>query len=170
MTHHSRICIVLCGITLALARAAVAQDLRIDASSVSNAASYIASSYPNGGVSHGGMFIVKAAAGSGALGACGVKIADRFPIATSMNGTSMKIAMGGSSFDVPMIYVVACSGTDQLAGIVPSSVPPGHGTLTVVYNVLPALDVQAVVATDLSNTPGDTLSFLAGARYYLGAL
>jgi len=42
--------------------------------------------------------------------------------------------------------------------------------LTVVYNVLPALDVQAVVATDLSNTPGDTLSFLAGARYYLGAL
>jgi len=80
------------------------------------------------------MFIVKAAARSGALGACGVKIADQFPIATSMNGTRMKIAMGGSSFDVPMIYVVACSGTDQLAGIVPSSVPPGVGTLTVTYN------------------------------------
>src|ERR1039457_4298414 len=51
-----------------------------------------------------------------------------------MNGTTMKIAMGGNSFDVPMIYVVACSGTDQLAGIVPSSVPPGTGTLTVTYN------------------------------------
>jgi uncharacterized protein (TIGR03437 family) len=130
MTLRARISIMLC----VLASACLAQDPRIDASSVSNAGSYVASSYPNGGVSHGGMFIVKAAAGSGALGACGVKLADRFPIATSMNGTSMKITMGGSSFDVPMIYVVACSGTDQLAGIVPSSVPPGVGTLTVTYN------------------------------------
>ena len=130
MTYHARICIVLA----VLAKAGLAQDLQIDASSVSNAGSYIAPNYPNGGVSHGGMFIVKAAPGSGALGACGVKVADQFPIATSMNGTSMKITMGGSSFDVPMIYVVACSGTDQLAGIVPSSVPPGVGTLTVTYN------------------------------------
>jgi uncharacterized protein (TIGR03437 family) len=130
MTHRARICIVL----FALAKPGLAQELQIDAASVANAGSYIAPGYPNGGVSHGGMFIVKAAAGSGALGACGVKVADAFPIATSMNGTSMKIAMGGSSFDVPMIYVVACSGTDQLAGIVPSSVPPGAGTLTVSYN------------------------------------
>jgi hypothetical protein len=42
--------------------------------------------------------------------------------------------------------------------------------LTVVYNVLPALDVQGVVSTDLSNTPGDALSFLVGARYYAGRL
>jgi hypothetical protein len=42
--------------------------------------------------------------------------------------------------------------------------------LTVVYNVLPALDVQGVVATDLSNTPGDALTFLVGARYYAGRL
>ena len=32
--------------------------------SVSNAGSYIAPNYPNGGVSHGGMFIVKAAPGA----------------------------------------------------------------------------------------------------------
>jgi hypothetical protein len=42
--------------------------------------------------------------------------------------------------------------------------------LTVVYNVLPALDVQAAVATDLSNAPGDNLSLLLGARYYAGKL
>ena len=42
--------------------------------------------------------------------------------------------------------------------------------LTVVYNVLPALDVQAAVATDLSNAPGDSLSLLVGARYYAGKL
>jgi len=40
----------------------------------------------------------------------------------------------------------------------------------VVYNVLPALDVQAAVATDLSNAPGDNLSLLLGARYYAGKL
>jgi len=129
-TLRAPIGIVFC----VLASAAMAQDPQIDASSVSNAGSYIAPNFPNGGVSHGGMFIVKAAAGSGAFGACGVKVADAFPIATSMGGTSMKIAMGGSSFDVPMIYVVACAGTDQLAGIVPSTVPPGAGTLTVTYN------------------------------------
>jgi hypothetical protein len=43
-------------------------------------------------------------------------------------------------------------------------------TLTVVYNVLPALDVQAAVGTDLSNAPGDNLSLLLGARYYAGKL
>ena len=104
-TQHARIGIVV----FILARAALAQELQIDAASVANAGSYIAPNYPNGGVSHGGMFIVKAAAGSGALGACGVKVADAFPIATSMGGTSMKITIGGSSFDVPMIYVVACA-------------------------------------------------------------
>lgn len=42
--------------------------------------------------------------------------------------------------------------------------------LTAVYNVLHALDVQASIATDLSNAPGDALSFLVGARYYAGQL
>jgi len=42
--------------------------------------------------------------------------------------------------------------------------------LTVVYNVINALDVQAALATDLSNSPGDALTFLVGARYYAGQL
>jgi hypothetical protein len=42
--------------------------------------------------------------------------------------------------------------------------------LTVVYNVINALDIQAALATDLSNSPGDALSFLVGARYYAGQL
>jgi len=41
---------------------------------------------------------------------------------------------------------------------------------TAVYNVVPALDVQAAVGTDLSNEPADTLVFLVGARYYAGRL
>jgi hypothetical protein len=43
-------------------------------------------------------------------------------------------------------------------------------TLTVVYNVLHALDVQAAIGTDLSNEPGDALTFLVGARFYAGQL
>ncbi len=42
--------------------------------------------------------------------------------------------------------------------------------LTAVYNVINALDVQAAIGTDLSNSPGDSLSFLVGARYYAGTL
>jgi hypothetical protein len=42
--------------------------------------------------------------------------------------------------------------------------------LTAVYNVLHAVDVQAAIGTDLSNAPGDALSFLVGARYYAGSL
>ncbi len=42
--------------------------------------------------------------------------------------------------------------------------------LTAVYNVLHAVDVQASIATDLSKSPGDAVSFLIGARYYAGQL
>jgi hypothetical protein len=42
--------------------------------------------------------------------------------------------------------------------------------LTAVYNVMNALDVHASVGTDLSNSPGNALSFLVGACYYAGKL
>jgi hypothetical protein len=42
--------------------------------------------------------------------------------------------------------------------------------LTVVYNAIPALDVQAAVGTDLSNSPADSLSLLFGVRWYAGRL
>ncbi|HUS33453.1 MAG TPA: hypothetical protein VMZ53_33355 [Kofleriaceae bacterium] len=42
--------------------------------------------------------------------------------------------------------------------------------LTVVYNVITALDVQAAIATDFANGPADTLAFLVGARFYAGEL
>src|SRR5260370_18909957 len=106
----------LCLLCLA-SSALFGQNLLLDGRSVTNAASQIAPGYPNGGVPHGAMFIVKAATGSLPLGACGVKLADAFPVATNMKGTTMKITMGADSFDVPMIYVVACQRTDHLPGI-----------------------------------------------------
>ena len=43
-------------------------------------------------------------------------------------------------------------------------------TLTVVYNLLHAFDIQAAISSDLMNQPGDALTFLVGARYYAGDL
>lgn len=42
--------------------------------------------------------------------------------------------------------------------------------LTVVYNAIPALDVQAAISTDLSNDPDEAIAFLLGLRYYAGRL
>lgn len=42
--------------------------------------------------------------------------------------------------------------------------------VTATYNVQPNLDAFAGISTDLTNEPGDTLAFLVGANYYLGAL
>jgi hypothetical protein len=42
--------------------------------------------------------------------------------------------------------------------------------LTVVYNVIDALDVQAALATDFNTGVSDALTFLVGARYYAGQL
>jgi hypothetical protein len=42
--------------------------------------------------------------------------------------------------------------------------------LTAVYNVVNAVDVQASIGTDLSNSPGDAVVFLVGARFYAGQL
>jgi len=65
--HHARIGAAFCAAVSALATGASAQSLQLDAASVTNAASYISPAYPNGGISHGGIFIVKAASGSSAL-------------------------------------------------------------------------------------------------------
>jgi hypothetical protein len=42
--------------------------------------------------------------------------------------------------------------------------------LTAVYNAKPNLDAFVGISTDLTNEPGDTLGFLVGANYYMGAL
>jgi uncharacterized protein (TIGR03437 family) len=101
--------------------------------SVVNAASYAPPGLPNYGIAQGGMFILKGQN----LGAAGTTTANSFPLQTTMGGTSMKIMMNGGSFDVLMVYVVAGQaslGYDQLAGIVPSNVPPGSDLITVTYN------------------------------------
>jgi len=113
------------------------QNPAVNAPSVVNAAHYITTDFPNGGIAHGGMFIVK----SSNSGACGTKLASSFPLQANMNGTSIKVTMAGVSYDAMMVYVVGCNAVDtlrgtvdQLAAIIPSNVPVGTGSLTVTYN------------------------------------
>jgi uncharacterized protein (TIGR03437 family) len=107
----------------------------VRAASVVNAASGLTAGLPNAGLAQGGMFVLKGRS----LGAKGTVVANSFPLGSSMGGTSMKITVGATTVDVPMIYVVGGLSDDQgpfdqLAGIVPSNTPAGSGTLTVTYN------------------------------------
>jgi hypothetical protein len=43
-------------------------------------------------------------------------------------------------------------------------------SFTAIYNAKPNIDAFATISTDLSNEPGDALTFLVGANYFLGAL
>jgi hypothetical protein len=45
---------------------------------------------------------------------------------------------------------------------------PTPVALTAVWNVIPAIDVQAAVGSELTSSFGDALTFLVGARYYTG--
>lgn len=125
---------IVCLAVLSAAVGAQAQPA-IRASSVVNAANSLQAGLPNAGLAQGAMFVLKGRN----LGAKGTVVANSFPLRTSMGGTSMKITVGGASVDVLMIYVLGGLSDDQgpfdqLAGIVPSNIPTGSGSLTVTYN------------------------------------
>lgn len=130
------------GVLWTTACAALAQQPTIRPNSVVNAASYAQPGLPNYGVAQGGMFILKGQN----LGASGIVTASAFPLQTTMGGTSMQVTTSGGSFDVLMVYVVAGQASlvdedgqyDQLAGIVPSNVPPGQHLINVTYNGKPS--------------------------------
>jgi len=123
-----------CLAAVSMAVCAGAQPV-IRTSSVVNAANNLQTGLPNAGLAQGAMFVLKGRN----LGAKGTVAANSFPLGATMGGTSMKIAVAGTTVNVLMIYVVGGLSDDQgpfdqLAGIVPSNTPTGNGTLTVTYN------------------------------------
>jgi uncharacterized protein (TIGR03437 family) len=94
---------------------------------VGNAASLIPNNQlPNGNIAQGAMFVAK---GTG-LGPATYAVADKFPLQTSIGGTSVAITVGGITTPGIMYY----AGEAQVAVILPSSTVTGLGTLTVTYN------------------------------------
>jgi uncharacterized protein (TIGR03437 family) len=53
--------------------------------------------------------------------------ASSFPLATTVSGTSVQIAANGQTYDAPVVYATY----DQVVALLPSTVPPGEGTVTV---------------------------------------
>jgi len=94
--------------------------------SVTNGAGNVLADLPSSGIAQGSLFAVK---GSG-LGPAVIVVAATFPLSTSIANTSIKVSVGGVTRDAIMYY----SSAIQVAAILPSSVPAGHGTLTVTYN------------------------------------
>ena len=123
---------------LLLAGAAVCAQPQLDQVGPLNAARLTPRDLPGGGIAPGSIFIVKGTN----LGAAGVKQNTVWPVPTKLNNTLVQVLIGGTRYDCYMIYVVAGRGKDkdgndlpdQIAAILPSTVPAGEGTLTVTYN------------------------------------
>jgi uncharacterized protein (TIGR03437 family) len=120
-TTHKLLALALisCGGLFAQAPAPVA---------VYNPASYTKPNYPNAGIAQGSIFVVYGTN----LGPGTLAQAQSLPLPTTtgVGGTTVQITVGGTTVTAPMVYSLAT----QIAGVVPSSVPVGTGTLTVTFN------------------------------------
>lgn len=92
---------------------------------VTNNASYLPGCATNGGVAPGSLFAVFGRD----IGPAALAQVRAFPLATSLDGVSIRIAMNGAGYDAFPLYANAT----QIGAILPSRVPPGDGMLTVTY-------------------------------------
>ena len=98
----------------------------IDSGGVLNAASYALPGLANSGIAQGSMFIVFGRN----MGPAAIQIVDRFPLSTTLAGTSVRYTSGGATSDCPIIYTLA----GQVAALMPSNAQIGAGNVTVTFN------------------------------------
>ncbi len=91
-----------------------------------NAASYLNATLPNGKLAPGGLFV---GFGKG-MGPAKLASITKFPLETSLGGTSVSATVGSTTVECLMIYTSA----GQLAAVLPSNTPVGAGTMAVTYN------------------------------------
>lgn len=109
---------------------------------VTNAASYIDPTLPNGGIAQGSIAVIKGVN----LGPANLSVASNAFQNTTLSGTSLSITVGGTTVAGLMYYTSAT----QAAFLLPSNTPAGTGTITATYNgqAGPAAPI-AVVASNL---------------------
>lgn len=95
-------------------------------SSVTNAATYLDTSLPNGGVAQGAIAVAKGKN----LGPQDLTVDPKPFQNTTTGGTSVAITVGGTTVAGLMYY----TSFNQIAFLVPSNTPAGTGTVTVTYN------------------------------------
>jgi hypothetical protein len=87
---------------------------------------------------------------------------------------ALKIPVGVGYQVTPELYaqldttIASIEISDSETTVIFSDTTPVSVTAT--YNAKPNLDAFVSIGTDLSNEPGDTLTFLVGANYFLGTL
>lgn len=98
-------------------------------SNVTNAASYIDPSLPNGPIAQGSIFIVQ----GNHMGPAALTVAPNAFQSASLAGTSASVTVNGTTVSPLMYY----TSTGQVAALLPSNTPVGDGTLTLSYNGQP---------------------------------
>jgi len=94
--------------------------------SVTNAASYIDPTLPNGSIAQGSIVVAKGIN----LGPSTLSVAPNAFQNTTLSGTSVNITVGGTTVAALMYY----TSSTQAAFLVPSNTPVGTGTITATYN------------------------------------
>jgi uncharacterized protein (TIGR03437 family) len=98
----------------------------VNSDGVVNSASYAPAILSNGGIAQGSMFVVF----GHDLGPPAGIAANRYPLPTTLAGTSVQVTSGATTVSPFLVYTSA----GQVAGILPSKTPIGSGSLTVTYN------------------------------------
>jgi uncharacterized protein (TIGR03437 family) len=132
-------------------------------SGVVNPASNVPPGFPNGGIAQGSIFVIY----GGNLGPASLAEASGLPLPTTagLAGTSIKVTVGGTTVDAPMVYTSA----GQVAAVLPSTTPVGTGTLQLTYNGLSGTTPITVVPTNYGistvNTSGSGPAVVTFANY-----
>lgn len=101
--------------------------------------SYLLPNTPNYGIAQGSIFVLY---GQG-LAAPGVNSQGFNPtLARTLGGTTLRVRSGNTTLDAIPYYV----SPNQIAAILPSALPPGAATLTVIYNGATSPDFPFTIA------------------------
>ncbi len=97
--------------------------------SITNSASYERADVGDKGIAQGSIFVLF----GWYLGPSDLQQAAAFPLPTNLGLTSISVTVAGKTVDVPILYTFS----EQVAALLPSSVPVGDGTLRL-YNGYPS--------------------------------
>jgi uncharacterized protein (TIGR03437 family) len=113
-------------IPLALVTANLFGQAAIDSGGIVNAASFAIQALPNAGIARGSIFTIFGRN----LGPAQIAFQPAYPLQRTLQGVSLRVAVGGQTVDAIPVYVLA----NQVAAILPSNTPLGNATLTLTYN------------------------------------
>lgn len=111
-------------------------------SQVLNNYSQIGSGFSNSGIAVGSLFIVKGGSLATATSVSALESSAPPGLPTALNGASVSVTVNGTTVTPAFYYAI----NTQLALVMPSSTPPGAGTITVTCNgqTSPPFNIQVV--------------------------